>query len=161
MQLDRNTLRNVSEKTDESVITYVSTHNPKNPDLFKVINFNLLILQEHPNMNTIISTFKAIITNICIKADHCLHGFCVYNQSLTTASESRLFGSVVRALDICLGGPGLESRPGRVICSYASLARLSCCKTITCKSKRQPKHLKWVSLCSLYSRGINSRYFYT
>ena len=37
------------------------------------------------------------VTNICIK--QIMHSFCVYIQSLTTASGSRLFGSVVRALD--------------------------------------------------------------
>ena len=34
------------------------------------------------------------VTNICIK--QIMHSFSVYNQSLTTASGSRLFGSVVR-----------------------------------------------------------------
>ena len=37
------------------------------------------------------------------KADHGLHSFSVYNQSLTTAQGSRLFGSVVRALNFCPG----------------------------------------------------------
>ena len=46
-----------------------------------------------------------------------MHSFCLhaYNQSLKTASESRLIGSVVRALDFCPGGPGLESHQKRVI----------------------------------------------
>ena len=48
-----------------------------------------------------------------------MHTFCVYNQSLTTASDSRLFGSVVRALDFGPGGPGFESCQGRVIFNYA------------------------------------------
>ena len=48
-----------------------------------------------------------------------MHSFCVYNQSLTTASGSRLFGSVVRALDFCPGGTGFISRQGQVIFSYA------------------------------------------
>ena len=60
MYLDRNTVRNVSEKTDESVLTYVSTHNPKNPELFKVIIFNLPILREDPKMKSILSNFKMI-----------------------------------------------------------------------------------------------------
>ena len=50
----------------------------------------------------------APVTNICIK--QIMHSFCVYNQSLTTASGSRLFGSVVRALDFWPRGPGFESR---------------------------------------------------
>ena len=60
MQLDQKTLRNVTEKTSESVITYVSTHNPKNPEIFNVINFNLPILQEDPKMNKVLSNFKLI-----------------------------------------------------------------------------------------------------
>ena len=60
MQLDQKTLRNVTEKTSESVITYVSTHNPKNPEIFSVINFNLPILQEDPKMNKVLSNFKLI-----------------------------------------------------------------------------------------------------
>ena len=35
-----------------------------------------------------------------------MHSFYVYIQSLTTASESRLFGSVVRALDFYPDRPG-------------------------------------------------------
>ena len=38
-----------------------------------------------------------------------MHSLCVYNQSLTTASESRLFGYVVRELDFCPNHPGLGS----------------------------------------------------
>ena len=59
----------------------------------------------------------SIVVNICIK--QVMHSFCVYNQALTTASGSRLFGSVVRALDFWPRGPGLESRRGRIIFSYA------------------------------------------
>ena len=36
----------------------------------------------------------------------------VYNQSLTTASESRLFGSVVRALVLYRGDPGSNPSEG-------------------------------------------------
>ena len=53
------------------------------------------------------------------KADHDLHSFCLYYQSLTTASGSRLFGSVVRTLDFCPGGSRFGSLQGRVIFSYA------------------------------------------
>ena len=60
MQLDQKTLRNVTEKTSEPVITYVSTHNPKNPEIFILINFNLPILQEDPKMNKVLSNFKLI-----------------------------------------------------------------------------------------------------
>ena len=60
MSLDRNALRNVSEQTYEPVITYVSTHNPQNPELFNVIKSNLPISQEDPKMNEILSNFKLI-----------------------------------------------------------------------------------------------------
>ena len=42
-----------------------------------------------------------------------MHSFYVYIQSLTTASGSRLFGSVVTALDFCPGDHG--SNPARVV----------------------------------------------
>ena len=60
MSLDRNALRNVSEQAYEPVITYVSTHNPQNPELFNVNKSNLPILQEDPEMNEILSNFKLI-----------------------------------------------------------------------------------------------------
>ena len=44
MNRDRNAMRNVSEQTYEPAITYVSTHNPQNPELFNVITSNLPIL---------------------------------------------------------------------------------------------------------------------
>ena len=58
------------------------------------------------------------------------HSFEVYIQSLTTASKSRLFGSVVRALDFYPGGQG--SNPtidGKFfqLC-FIPLIRLSCRK---------------------------------
>lgn len=53
-------LKNVSKQTCEPVITYVSTHNPQNPELFNVIKFNLPVLQEDLNMNDILSNFKVI-----------------------------------------------------------------------------------------------------
>ena len=52
-------------------------------------------------------TALPLVKNICIK--QIMHSFCVYNLSLTTASGSRLFGSVVRALDFWPRGPGFES----------------------------------------------------
>ena len=41
----------------------------------------------------------------------------VYNPSLTTASESRLFGSVVRAMVLYRGDPGSIPSQGMGICS--------------------------------------------
>ena len=58
------------------------------------------------------------------------HSLYVYNQSLTTASESRLFDSVVRALDFYLGGPGSIPTAGVrffQLC-FIPLLRLSCRK---------------------------------
>ena len=60
MDLDKNTLRSIKNKTDDKVIPYVSTHNPKNPEIYKVIQFNLPILKEDPKMNDILSNFKII-----------------------------------------------------------------------------------------------------
>ena len=60
MDLDKNTLRTIKNKTDDKVIPYVSTHNPKNPEIYKVIKFNLPILKEDPKMNDILSNFKII-----------------------------------------------------------------------------------------------------
>ena len=57
MNLDRTLLRQVSQKTEEPVIIYVSTHNPRNPEIFNVIKSNLPILQEDPKMNNILSNF--------------------------------------------------------------------------------------------------------
>ena len=51
MNLDYNAFRNVAEQTCEPVITYISTCNPQNPELFNVIKSNLLILQEDPKVN--------------------------------------------------------------------------------------------------------------
>ena len=59
------------------------------------------------------------------------HSFLVDIQSLTTASESRLFGSVVRALDFYPGGPGSIPRKDGIffqLC-FIPLLRLSCLKT--------------------------------
>ena len=58
------------------------------------------------------------------------HSVYVYNQSLTSASESRHFGSVVRALDFQPGGPGSIPTKGMTffqLC-FIPLLRLSCRK---------------------------------
>ena len=60
MNLDRTILRQVSQKTEEPVITSLSTHNPRNPEIFNVIKSNLPILQEDPKMNSILSNFTII-----------------------------------------------------------------------------------------------------
>ena len=55
MNLGRTILRQVSQKTEEPVITYVSTYNPRNPEIFNVIQSNLPILQEDSEMNSVLS----------------------------------------------------------------------------------------------------------
>ena len=45
---------------EESVNTYVSTHNPQNPELLSIIKSNLPILQEDPKINSILSKFTMI-----------------------------------------------------------------------------------------------------
>ena len=54
MKLRKQELRIVREKTDNDIITYVSTFNPKNPKLFNSIRENLSILQEDETMNKIL-----------------------------------------------------------------------------------------------------------
>ena len=59
MHLDQN-IKKCYLETSESVNTYVSIHNPKNPEIFNVMNFNLPILQKDPKMNTVLSDIKLI-----------------------------------------------------------------------------------------------------
>ena len=60
MKLEKSTLRTVKDKSEDQVMPYVSTHNPKNPDIYNVIQFNLPILHEDPKMSSILSNFKMI-----------------------------------------------------------------------------------------------------
>ena len=52
MNLDKGTIK---KKTGEMVITYVLNTQPENPEICKVIQFNLSILHEDPKMNDILS----------------------------------------------------------------------------------------------------------
>ena len=52
--------RIVREKTNDNIITYVSTFNPKNPELFNSIRDKLQILQEDETMNQILQEFQII-----------------------------------------------------------------------------------------------------
>ena len=48
-----------------------------------------------------------------------LHSLYVYIQSLTTAAECQLFGSVVRALDFLPSGPGSNpTKGGKIFSAY-------------------------------------------
>ena len=56
LNLDKAELRQVRQNPDENVETYVSTFNPKNPELFGTILDNLKILHEDQKMNNILQT---------------------------------------------------------------------------------------------------------
>ena len=91
--------------------------------LYNFVNFCVLRqrLQNSPKIG-----FRVIINDDFFEAGECygpalltdclprqiMHSFKVYIQSLTTASGSRLFGSVVGELDFCPGNHG--SVPFRV-----------------------------------------------
>lgn len=56
LNLNKSELRRVRQNPEENVVTYVSTFNPKNPELFGTIRQNLNILYEDQKMNTILQT---------------------------------------------------------------------------------------------------------
>ena len=60
MSLDRNALRTVATKNRENVVPYVSTFNPRDPEMFKVIKENMPILHEDETMRNILSKYKII-----------------------------------------------------------------------------------------------------
>ncbi len=61
MELNRNTLLTITTKTVENVIPFVSTHNPKNPDIFNsTIKSNIAILHQDDRMKRIFSNYKFI-----------------------------------------------------------------------------------------------------
>ena len=60
MSLDKGQLRTVKTRKDENIIPYVSTYNPKDPEMFRVIVDHLPILQEDVQMCDILSRYKII-----------------------------------------------------------------------------------------------------
>ncbi len=60
LQLDRDVLLKIKTKSSENIIPFVSTYNPKNPDLFNVIKCNTPILHQDNRMKQIFSKFKFI-----------------------------------------------------------------------------------------------------
>ena len=66
-----------------------------------LVNTSGRVLFSSPDYTT---TIDALLPIYLHKVDFAW--LLVYNQSLTTASESRLFGSVVRALVLYWGDPG-------------------------------------------------------
>ena len=55
MVLDKNDLRKIKPKTTENIIPFVSTHNPKDPQMFNVIRENIPILEEDDIMRRLLS----------------------------------------------------------------------------------------------------------
>lgn len=60
MQLETDSLRTVTEKENDNVIPFISTYNPKNPEIFCSIKQNLPILQQDHQMNEIFSNYRFI-----------------------------------------------------------------------------------------------------
>lgn len=57
---ERNHLLSVKYKPVNNVIPYVSTHSPRNPEVFNMIINNLPILEEDPDMEKIFETSQII-----------------------------------------------------------------------------------------------------
>ena len=60
MNLNRQTLKIIKDKIQENIIPFVSTFNPKNPEVFNIINQNLPILHEDRQMKELYSKYKFI-----------------------------------------------------------------------------------------------------
>lgn len=60
MSLDKNVLRTVTTKGKENIVPYVSTYNPRDPEMFSVIIENMPILQEDEKMRKILANYKFI-----------------------------------------------------------------------------------------------------
>ena len=60
MSLNKNKLRSVKIRAEENIISYLSTHNPRDPEMFRVIVDNVQILKEDDKMRDILSRYKMI-----------------------------------------------------------------------------------------------------
>ena len=60
MSINKSELRLVREKPNDSIITYVSTFNPKQPELVHAIQQNLYILYEDDLMKEILQKYTII-----------------------------------------------------------------------------------------------------
>ena len=58
--MDRRELLKTKESIEENIIPYVSTHNSKNPEIYKHIINNIPILERDPKMSSIIQKHKII-----------------------------------------------------------------------------------------------------
>ena len=48
----------------EKILTFVSTYNPRNPDIFKIIKETLPLLNASPKMKRALQSFKWINSNV-------------------------------------------------------------------------------------------------
>ena len=53
MSLNKDQLRTVKARAEENIIPYVSTHNPRDPEMFRVIADNIPILRQDDKMTDI------------------------------------------------------------------------------------------------------------
>ena len=60
MSLNKDQLRTVKARAEENIIPYVSTHNPRDPEMFRVIADNIPILRQDDKMTDILSRYKLI-----------------------------------------------------------------------------------------------------
>ena len=60
MSLDKNVLRTVTAKGKENIVPYVSTFNPRDPEMFRVIMDNMPILQADEKLRNILSNYIII-----------------------------------------------------------------------------------------------------
>ena len=60
MSLDKNLLVTVKAKPEGNIVPYVSTYNPRDPEMFRVIMDKMPILQEDEKMRNILSKHKIL-----------------------------------------------------------------------------------------------------
>ena len=60
MSLDKNLLRMVKAKPKENIVSYVSTYNHRDPEMFRVIMDNMPVLQEDEKMRNILPKHKIL-----------------------------------------------------------------------------------------------------
>ena len=60
LQIPRSSLLTVKEETKKPIIPFISTHNPKNRELFGLLKSNFTILKQDKKMNKIINETKFI-----------------------------------------------------------------------------------------------------
>ena len=60
LQIPRSSLLTVKQETEKPIILFISTHNPKNSELFGLLKSNFNILKQDEKMNKIITETKFI-----------------------------------------------------------------------------------------------------